>query len=73
VKATGARIAVWNRQVDAAAVKEAHGLGLQVWVYTINELDVAASLLEAGVDGIITDNPALIWKALAIHGRAARP
>jgi glycerophosphoryl diester phosphodiesterase len=73
VKATGARIAVWNRQVDAAAVKEAHGLGLQVWVYTINELDVAASLLEAGVDGIITDNPALIWKALAIHGRASRP
>ena len=58
VKAIGAHAAVWNKQVDAAAVKAAHERGLKVWVYTIN--DVAP-----GVDGIITDNPAILWKAIA--------
>jgi len=66
IRALGARIAVWNRQVDAAAVEAAHARGLKVWVYTINEPDVAAHLLSARVDGIITDNPALIWRSLTL-------
>ncbi len=65
VKSTGARVAVWNRQVSRAAVAEAHALGLRVWVYTINELPVAQSLLALGVDGLISDNPAILWKAIA--------
>lgn len=65
IKGTGARAAVWNKQVDAAAVKAAHERGLKVWVYTINDLATAQQLFAAGVDGIITDNPAVIWKALA--------
>ena len=65
IKGTGARAAVWNKQVDAAAVKAAHERGLKVWVYTINDVATAQQLLAAGVDGIITDNPAIIWKALA--------
>jgi glycerophosphoryl diester phosphodiesterase len=65
IKGTGARAAVWNKQVDAAAVKAAHERGLKVWVYTINDLASAQQLFAAGVDGIITDNPAIIWKALA--------
>lgn len=69
-KATGARAIVWNKQVDAASVKAAHERGLKVWVYTINDEAVARQLLEVGVDGIITDNPGLLWKVLAI--RAAR-
>lgn len=69
IRDLGARVAVWNRQVDAEAVRIAHSLGLRVWVYTINEPDVAARLLADGVDGIITDNPALIWRALALHRR----
>ncbi len=66
IKSTGASAAVWNRQVDAAAVKTAHDLGLKVWVYTINDAATAQKLIDAGVDGIITDNPAIIWKALAM-------
>jgi glycerophosphoryl diester phosphodiesterase len=65
IKSFGGQIAVWNKLVDAAAVKAAHERGLKVWVYTINDEATARLLLRAGVDGIITDNPALIWKALA--------
>jgi glycerophosphoryl diester phosphodiesterase len=65
VKSTGARAAVWNKQVDAAAVKAAHERGLKLWVYTIDDEALAKQLLALGVDGIITDNPAIIWKALA--------
>lgn len=28
---------------------------------------VLAPMLEAGVDGLITDNPALAWRAIALH------
>jgi glycerophosphoryl diester phosphodiesterase len=70
IKALGAQAAVWNKQVDAAAIKAAHERGLKVWVYTINDEDTARQLLADGVDGIITDNPAIIWKALALRNRS---
>jgi glycerophosphoryl diester phosphodiesterase len=56
----GARVVVWNRQVSAASVAQAHERGLRVWVYTINDAGEAARLVALGVDGIITDNPAAI-------------
>ena len=56
---------MWNKQVDAASVKAAHERGLKVWVYTINDVATAQQLFAAGVDGIITDNPVILWKALA--------
>lgn len=46
-------------------MKAAHERGLKVWVYTINDVATAQQLLAVGVDGIITDNPAILWKALA--------
>lgn len=70
VKASGAKIAVWNREVSREAVQHAHARGLKVWVYTINEPDLATRLLDSGVDGLITDNPSIIWRAMAL--RAAR-
>lgn len=65
IKGLGLQVAAWNKQVDKTAVKAAHRRGLRVWVYTINDEATARQLLEAGVDGVITDNPALIWKCLA--------
>jgi glycerophosphoryl diester phosphodiesterase len=62
---TGARIVVWNRQVSADAVRLAHRRGLKVWVYTVNDPALANQLLAIGVDGLITNNPSLICKALA--------
>ena len=66
-KELGARVVAWNRQVTKEAVQDAHRKGLKVWVYTINEPQLARDLLNAGVDGIITDNPALIFRAIALE------
>lgn len=65
IRSLGAQAAVWNKQVDAAAVKAAHERGLKVWVYTVNDQAAAQALFAMGVDGIITDNPAIVWKTLA--------
>jgi len=63
--ATGASVVVWSRAVTADAVRLAHDQGLKVWVYTIDDPAAAQTLLAFGVDGIITNNPGLIWKAIA--------
>ena len=65
---TGARVVVWNNAVSRDAISYAHQRGLKVWVYTIDDPAAAAGLLDQGVDGIITDNPSIIWRALALHG-----
>lgn len=64
---TGAKVVVWSREISAGAVEAAHNRGLKVWVYTIDDPALAESLLQSGVDGIITNNPSLIWRAVALH------
>ena len=44
--------------VTPASVAAAHGLGVEVHVWTVNETDEMKELLALGVDGIITDYPA---------------
>jgi len=66
---TGAKIAVWNPQVSNKAVHLAHNRGLRVWVYTINTQRRAKRLLNMGVDGIISDNPSLIWRTIALRSK----
>lgn len=46
----------WQR-VSASVVNEAHGLGLRVFVYTVNTRDAVDHCLACGVDGIISDVP----------------
>jgi len=67
-RGTGARLVVWNKLVDRAAVGEAHRRKLKVWIYTVNDPVLAGQMLDLGADGIITDNPALIWKTIAVRG-----
>lgn len=43
--------------VDADVVKEAHEAGIQVNVWTVNQIPVMRQMIEAGVDAIITDCP----------------
>lgn len=64
---TGARLIVWNKQVSRASIAHAHEQGLKVLVYTINDATVAQELLDLGVDGLITDNAAIIWRAMALR------
>jgi glycerophosphoryl diester phosphodiesterase len=44
--------------VNAATLEAAHRLGLEIFVWTINDIDQMKRLLALGVDGIITDYPA---------------
>lgn len=61
----GAKVIGWNDQVKADAVALAHQQGLKVWIYTIDDSETASRLLDMGVDGIISNNPAIVWKTLA--------
>lgn len=52
--------AVWSpyyRNVTAALVKEAHGLGLKVIPWTVNEMADLELMVQTGIDGIISDYP----------------
>jgi glycerophosphoryl diester phosphodiesterase len=46
------------RIVTPESVTAAHRMGIEVHVWTVNELDEMRALLELGVDGILTDYPA---------------
>jgi glycerophosphoryl diester phosphodiesterase len=58
VKAAGGDIwSPYHKEIDAAAIKLAQDLGLQVAVWTVNEVGRMRELIAMGVDGIITDYP----------------
>lgn len=65
IQAVGGKVVGWSKLVAREAVQEAHRRGMKVWIYTIDDPVVARELLDLGADGIITNNPAIIWKALA--------
>lgn len=44
--------------INQALIDDAHKRGLQVWAYTVNELDDLCLMSEMGVDGVFTDEPA---------------
>ncbi len=72
IERAGAKVVGWNFRVTKEAVEAAHRRGLRVWVYVINDIAGARRLLDLGVDGLITDNPGLMWKALALEVAAER-
>ena len=63
----GVRVIGWNHLVTKEAVAYAHQKHLKVWIYTINDPAEANRLLDLGVDGIITNNTGLIWRAMALR------
>jgi glycerophosphoryl diester phosphodiesterase len=50
-------------------VEHAHANGVQVHVWTINDLDEIEALLDIGVDGIVTDHPGMMSDWLERVGR----
>jgi len=69
----GARVIGWSQSVTREAVARAHAQGLKVWIYTIDDPALANQFLDWGVDGIISNNPAIIWRTLALRGLKASP
>jgi glycerophosphoryl diester phosphodiesterase len=55
--------------VTAAMVDEVHRRGMQVHVWTIDERDEMQRLLDLGVDGIMTDRPAVLREVLESRGQ----
>jgi glycerophosphoryl diester phosphodiesterase len=74
VKQAGGRIwSPYYRDLRDAELREAQGLGLEVVPYTVNDPDHMASLIERGVDGIITDYPDRLRRVMAEKGMALPP
>lgn len=70
VKAAGC--GCWSpdfRRLEAAAVAEAHALGLTVIPWTVNEPQDMTRLIAMGVDGLITDYPDRARQVLAAAGK----
>lgn len=66
IKAAGG--AIWSplyRDVTPALIAEAHGLGLQIVVWTVNDPADMAKLIDMGVDGIISDRPDILRQVAA--------
>jgi glycerophosphoryl diester phosphodiesterase len=59
--------------VDERFVSTAHEQGLQVHVWTIDDPDTMSELLDLGVDGIMTDRPAVLRGVLEGRGEWPAP
>jgi len=68
-RGAGARALAWNDQISREALDYAHEKGMKVWVYTINDEKEAQRMLDLGIDGVITDNPAVLWRAFYLQSR----
>ena len=57
--------------VDERFVTAAHARGLQVHVWTVDTPEETSALLDLGVDGIMTDRPAMLRETLEKRGQWA--
>ena len=74
VQAAGGRTwAAYFGDLDAAAVQQAHALGLQVLAWTVNDPAQIARLMDLGVDGLISDRPDRVRAEMARRGLALPP
>lgn len=57
--------------VDERFIAAAHARGLQVHVWTVDTVEESAALLGSGVDGLMTDRPAMLRELLQQRGQWA--
>jgi len=61
LRAAGAQAATLNWAIASpAAVAACHASGAAVYVWTVNDPALANTLVESGIDGIITDDPRIL-------------
>jgi glycerophosphoryl diester phosphodiesterase len=62
---TGAQVVGWeDKHTSRESIAAIHGLGCKAWVWTVDDPQRAVELVQAGADGIITNRPAEIRKAV---------
>ncbi len=72
-RAGGSIWAPYYRDLREAALREAHRLRLRVVPWTVNEPADMASLIDLGVDGLITDYPDRLRRVMADKGLSLPP
>ena len=55
--------------VRELAIAAAHARGLQVHVWTVDTPEETTAMLDLGVDGIMTDRPAMLRQMLEARGQ----
>jgi glycerophosphoryl diester phosphodiesterase len=60
----------FHGDLDAAKVKEAQSLGIEVLAWTVNQPRDIERVLDLGVDGIVSDRPDLVREAMARRAMA---
>jgi glycerophosphoryl diester phosphodiesterase len=69
IQAAGGKVwSPYHKDLTTEALAEAHNLGLQVVVWTVNKPEQMRVLIELGVDGIISDYPNLLRQVMAERG-----
>lgn len=69
VHASGCRVwSPFSGDLDSAKVREAHDLGLRVIPWTVNQESEMTTLIDMGVDGIISDYPDRLRRVVAARG-----
>ena len=67
VKASGGKSwAPYYKYLTSALLDEAHQLGLEVYVWTVDSRREMVRLMEMGVDGIITNRPDILKSIVGI-------
>ena len=68
LRSTPDRLQVPTRLVTSTFIRRAHARGLAVDAWTVNDAGDMKRLLALGVDGIMTDDPALLRDVVRSHG-----
>lgn len=69
VRAGARQLVARGDLITSAVTEKAHRAGLQVVAWTINDVEQMRRMIEAGVDGIITDYPDRAFEVLREKGR----
>jgi glycerophosphoryl diester phosphodiesterase len=66
-------LAVNTGQANARMIRQAHAAGKQVYVWTVNDPALISRMISLGVDGLITDEPALARQVMEARNALTGP
>lgn len=66
IAAFDAQVVAWHQKfLDADVIERIHDRGMKAWTWTVDDMDRAEQLIDAGIDGIITNVPERVRGLLA--------